>query len=386
MTRYAYDPERQLLLATWRDGGTGGDRCLVVAETTGATPSAVRMLAGLLTDLSISMWRTYTHPVQSGEGAADELNTEAWRRAQDLSRLDGVLESVRRPNLPERGMVRTEYSWIGENAHRVGRELHGIGDPSLLDSVLTDLGEEIAAVHAAHEGQPHPRARQVVEHSSPHPPASMVVAAEEAMRDDSFGTSDQLHDLDPSAASVALLRWLRAAVGVAADATGVQPNKVIRDADDIEPMPVRTINAVLSMLRYNSPQQVVTDLLYEAQMVAEGQVGHLDTLADSLRDMRRKSQREGFDMSAVTLKLCLLDPRRPAADLFEDLVQGIHGCWLLYYDHHRGLSDDELPDADYLDLTGDVPDPEFDDTHTEKLMRKFDMELRHALSLDPNAT
>ena len=75
MTRYAYDGERGLLLATWSTGS--GDAASVVAEVPSAPDrgTAVFRLAERLSGLSRALWRTYTHPASAAPSL--DANTTA---------------------------------------------------------------------------------------------------------------------------------------------------------------------------------------------------------------------------------------------------------------------------------------------------------------------
>lgn len=58
VTRYAFDRERGLLLASWSTGS--GDAASVVAEIPSASDqSAALRLGDLLTELSQALWRCY---------------------------------------------------------------------------------------------------------------------------------------------------------------------------------------------------------------------------------------------------------------------------------------------------------------------------------------
>ena len=49
----------------------------------------------------------------------------------------------------------------------------------------------------------------------------------------------------------------------------------------------------------------------------------------------------------TTIRLTTLDPRRPARDMLEDLLDGIRGCWLVYHEYAEqpaGLQDDVTDD------------------------------------------
>jgi hypothetical protein len=58
-----------------------------------------------------------------------------------------------------------------------------------------------------------------------------------------------------------------------------------------------------------------------------------------------------------SLRVTPLDPARPAPDLLEDLLAGIHGCWLVYEEYAppegtnepAGATDGNWPDNDERD-------------------------------------
>ncbi len=60
---------------------------------------------------------------------------------------------------------------------------------------------------------------------------------------------------------------------------------------------------------------------------------------------------EEADPEDTGLRLTPLDPRRPARDLLEDLLTGIHGCWLLHseYDELTLDTDEDLGHAEDWD-------------------------------------
>lgn len=98
-----------------------------------------------------------------------------------------------------------------------------------------------------------------------------------------------------------------------------------------------------------SAQEVIIDLVREAMTAAEGRVPDPRRIAAQIEQaaiQARTYARAGEDQKRLhaellrEIRICLLDPRRPAQDLLDDLVAGIHGCWLMYA---------EASDLDYDD-------------------------------------
>lgn len=67
------------------------------------------------------------------------------------------------------------------------------------------------------------------------------------------------------------------------------------------------------------------------------------------------------------IRLTPLDPRRPARDLLEDLLLGIHGCWLVHDEYAESDEDDE--DADAENTEGEQPDDAADQEQEEAAER-----------------
>ncbi|MFD3506529.1 hypothetical protein [Nocardia sp. NPDC058666] len=328
MTRYAYDSGAGTLVATW---GTGrGD----VAQTVAAVSGVARgvELAAALASLARCQWRTYTHPATAA-GDPDVEDGEAWRRAQERGRFEKVEEALRAPNLPdEDGCMLVFYSPIEESAHHVGRVLHAIGDPDLVDRVVAEVRTEQAAITAAELGDLAGRARQAVELTRPEISPVQVHAADRLLRDNPLGTIDLFTELDPAAASVAAAHWLRAAAKVAGDVAGIDPVDVVAEADDIEALQVETPTVVLERLDAGeTPTQVVIDLIADAIAVSEGKVRDLDGIIDAAQHLEESDDNDWTD----GIRICRLDPTRPAIDLLEDLLGGIRGCWLVFSEQDR---------------------------------------------------
>ncbi|WP_167837590.1 hypothetical protein [Nocardia altamirensis] len=351
MTRYAFDADRTVLIATWATGR--GD----LAQTVAALPPVVTHdqatnLASNLTTLSRFQWRTYTHPA-SAAGDPDIPNSEAWRRAEERRNFKEVEAGLRTPNLPtDEGLV-VSYSGVVESAHRLGRTLHDIDDPTLRDTIVAEVGAEQAAIESAERGDLSGRARQAVELSRPDVSPAQVQAADDLLRADPLGSIELFTELDPASAAVAAAHWLLAAAEVAGEMAGVPATDVVVEADDIEALQVETPTLVLERLdEGESPTEVVVDLIAEAMAVHEGRVpapwGLVARVAE-IEEQARKFEVDADTRAAMLagFRISRLDPSRPALDLLEDLLDGIRGCLLLYAAH----TDD--PDVEAL-FTADV--------------------------------
>ncbi len=351
VTRYAFDADRTVLIATWATGR--GD----LAQTVAALPPVVTHdqatnLASNLTTLSRFQWRTYTHPA-SAAGDPDIPNSEAWRRAEERRNFKEVEAGLRTPNLPtDEGLV-VSYSGVVESAHRLGRTLHDIDDPTLRDTIVAEVGAEQAAIESAERGDLSGRARQAVELSRPDVSPAQVQAADDLLRADPLGSIELFTELDPASAAVAAAHWLLAAAEVAGEMAGVPATDVVVEADDIEALQVETPTLVLERLdEGESPTEVVVDLIAEAMAVHEGRVpapwGLVARVAE-IEEQARKFEVDADTRAAMLagFRISRLDPSRPALDLLEDLLDGIRGCLLLYAAH----TDD--PDVEAL-FTADV--------------------------------
>jgi hypothetical protein len=193
-------------------------------------------------------------------------------------------------------------------------------------------------------------------------------------------------EVDPTAAAVAAAHWLLAAATVAAEESGLEPQQVVMEADNIEALPHETPTLVLESLASGmSPHAVITSLIRAAMTVAEGKLpatGLLDELSGQLQrlaphiDLENPGQREQL---MDCLRLTPLDPSRPAPDLLEDLLSGIHGCWLIFQEHAEPPDSDELGDAEE---DGEEPDDAYYEAQRENLMAEFIEAVRIAAAED----
>ena len=383
MTRYAYDAARHALLACW---GTGhGDLAATVAEFSSAVKDTdANHLTVALTGLSTALWHAYTHPA-SAVGDPSEANTEAWRRSQTREAFAEVPGIIQEPNLPfENGTMAVCYDPVEESAHRVGRALHRIGQPALLEAVLAEARRELAAVESAELGDLSGRAQQAVLLSRPDASPLQVHAADRLLHGNPLGSDALFTDLDPTAAAVAAAHWLRAAAQVTGELSGIAATRVVLEADAIEALPVQTPTLVLERMHAGqSPRQVVLDLVQDAITVAEGGLRDPHALIAQLTVLEEtaaaypQQQSDGLrDALLAEFRTTPLDPARPARDLLEDLLTGIRGCWLIYHEYADDDIEDEDEDDEYepIDSEQEQDDPEGPDEDVDEEERMLEEE------------
>jgi hypothetical protein len=332
VTTYAFDEERHAIVAVWETGS--GCAASTFAELPGDVPAgAVERLAQALTRLSAQAWRTYTHPAS----AADEqdVNTEGWRRAQHREAFATVAQALTTPNLPSDGMLDVSYNPVEESAHRVGRALHEIGDADLSRRVGVEVQAELNAIEQAELGDLTGRARQALALARADASPVQVQAADGILDRDPLGSPSLFTEIEPAAAAIAAAHWLQAAADVTSEATGYEVTQIVQEADGIEALAHETPTLVLERLELGlSPYETVTTLIRGAMIVAEGRVPDLDELLEHVTQaemLARSHHDPGFRSALLKeLRTTPLDPKRPAHDLLEDILDGIRGCWLIY--------------------------------------------------------
>ena len=172
----------------------------------------------------------------------------------------------------------------------------------MTEAVRAESAVELAAVESAELGDLTGRAQQAVLLSREGASPVQVAAADRLLEEDPFGPAELFSAIDPTAAAVAAAHWLYAAAEAVSDVSGYAATDVVREADNIEATPHRTPSLVLELLDDGvSPYDAVTGLVRHAMRVADGVL--------------------------------------PARDLLEDLLTGIHGCWLLH-DEYAELDDE----------------------------------------------
>ncbi|MFJ8795857.1 hypothetical protein [Streptomyces sp. NPDC102462] len=356
-------PDRHELIATWCTGE--GDLAAGIATLpAGADTGSLLALARALTQLSSAAWRTYTHPASAADSL--EPNSEGWRRDEERKRFTEVLDAITRPNLPSGGTMVVSYSSLLESAHRVGRALHQLDDPQLVKTVAAEAAVELAAVESAELGDLSGRAQQAVLLSREDASPVQVAAADHLLHQDPFGPDELFVSIDPTAAAVAAAHWLAAAAEVAGEASGLNPIQVVLEADNIEALPHQTPTLVLGLINDGvSPHDAVTSLVRHAMHVTDGVLPDPTALREQLEELGETLTEyigeDEPDLTDVALRLTPLDPQRPARDLLEDLLTGIHGCWLLHSEYND-LNHDDDPGADDVE--------EWDDEQAEQHQRR----------------
>ncbi|NKZ09083.1 hypothetical protein HGB48_35880 [Actinomadura latina] len=284
-------------------------------------------LAQTLTWFSAQAWRTYTHPASAAD--EHEANTEGWQREEDRKAFTTVAKALTHPNLPSDGMLVTSYNPVEESAHQVGRALHDLKNPDLNKRINTEVQAEIAAIEQAELGNLTGRASQALAFTRADASPVQVQAADKILAQNPFGSPDLFSEIEPVAAAVA-------------------PTQIIKEADNIEALAHETPTIVLQQLELGlSPYEAVTGLIRGAMTVAEGEIPDLETLlervtqAEELADQHHDPRLRNALLKE--LRITPLDPKRPAHDLLEDILDGIRGCWLIYQEDTP--EDDEFVNA-----------------------------------------
>ena len=175
-----------------------------------------------------------------------------------------------------------------------------------------------------------------------------VVVANEILARNPLGGDELFLDLDPTSACIAAAHWLKAAADVVSRKSGHPASEIVLEADNIHAIPVSTPTDVLELLEVTeSLTEIVTTMIRDAMAVADGHVPDVDALREKLDDADELAEKYADDESTAAelrkVRLTPLDPQRPARDMLEDLLTGIQGCWLLYYEYaeHRNVDMNE---------------------------------------------
>ncbi|WP_204037115.1 hypothetical protein [Micromonospora qiuiae] len=121
-------------------------------------------------------------------------------------------------------------------------------------------------------------------------------------------------------------------------------------------------------------------MISDAMAVAEGKAPDIDELRDKIEEADENVERYGADdpeahAEFTTIRLTTLDPRRPARDMLEDLLDGIRGCWLVYHEYA------EQPASPRDDVTDDEWDDEIDTAFNNEVRARAFAD-RHRLNLE----
>lgn len=315
MTNYGHDPAASAIVAMWSTGDGA------VAHKVARVPPAwahewARRAAGALTVLSARLWLAYAE-----DTVADV----------PLDRLAGA---ARRPSVPIGALQWRDDDEYVEAAHEIGRIIAGAPGRAFRDAIVRDVAAEVEAVRAADRGDLSGRAQQALEHPRPNARDTQLAAAHALLHADPLGPAQLSTTVEPTAAGIAALRWLRGASAATAVLLGHGPADVIALAEAIEHEDLRVARSALAMVDGNSESDVVWDLLHEAVLAGRGR---LVVCPD------RYDASEETDELGHRLITTVLDPREPGRSLVGGLIRGIHGCFRVYVDE---ISTRESPDVD----------------------------------------
>ena len=290
--------------------------------------------------------------------------------------------AVRSPNLPDaHGLLVVSYSSVEESAHRLGRILHTLADAALTEAVAADVAAEVDAVVRAELGDLSGRAVQACVLDRLDMSPLQVAAADDLLRTNPLGDGLLSAAVDPAAACVAAAHWLAAAAMVAADAAANTPATVFAEADDIQAVSVEVPTMVVKAVEVDGrqPREVVLELLRVAVAAGDGVIADLPGVLAEQARLDKVVQRLPQDQhdaarAAAPARTTLLDPRRPAQDLLEHLLDGLASCHLFFAEytddaHDSDYLSDEL-DAEDNDLSSDV-DLRGDEMHQDELAGEF---------------
>jgi plasmid stabilization system protein ParE len=247
-------------------------------------------------------------------------------------------------------VLTVSYNPVEETAHQVGRALHSINNPGLTEQIVAEVQAELAAVEQAELGELSGRARQAVALTRAGASPAQVQAADKILATDPLGSPALFTEIEGTAGAIAATHWLQAAADVTARVSGFAPTQIIMEADNIEALAHETPTIVLERLQLGlSPYETVTGLIRGAMTVAEGQILDLDELLDHIAQADEVAEQHQDprlrDALLNELRTTPLDPKRPAHDLLEDLLDGIRGCWLIYQEDTDPEDEDAFADA-----------------------------------------
>jgi hypothetical protein len=380
LTIYAHDPDQHALLVVWSKGnGYNATRIATVAET--ASLEHMAMLCEELTELSNSLWKTYTDPPHEHSEDQDLLDSD------EVVPFTHVAETLRTPNVPDdAGTLSVSYDNVEEASHRAGRALLQLSTPALTEAVIADVEREIDAVERAELGDLTGRAAQAtsldrLDASPVQVAAADLVFAREPLGDDALFTS-----LDPASACVAAAHWLTSAAVAVGNLLSIEPTSVFSESDNVEACSVDVPQIVVAAIHEGdvAPHDIVTVLLRGAAQVRDGEIPDLDELVHQVVEAQEQAEnypdelREQAYQALMPTHLTPLDPRRPARDLLEHLLDGLQSANTLFHAESTFADNkapvigvEVLPHPDGLawPATGSLEDPK----HLKAVHRALDI-------------
>jgi len=361
VTAFSYAPSSRQIIASWRIGAPR--RAEPIADVPDSCDDeGADLLVAALSGLSEAAWRTYSDIDESAD--PDETNTEQWQLRDERADFDKARALTIEPGERDRW----PYSPLLSAAKRLGLVLDEVGDTRLRIQIARAVDRELDAVCAADMGDFAGLAQQAVTLSRLSASPVQIQAAWVILERDLLGAHD-IHEasVDPTAACVATTVWLRSAAIVATASDPDDPNpdrwtRAVARADDIEAMPIDTIAAVFRSLADGlSPRATVERLVLNAHRVAAGQMPDLDGLRDrllGLDDLAEKVDQQTMSRILDEVRVCALDPLRPAPSLLEALHTAVFGCFMLW--RAEVLVEDPLVDDSGDDESLEEIDPDDD--------------------------
>lgn len=266
-----------------------------------------------------------------------------------------ALATLRTPGPPERrfGPDQSDVDIeAGLTVGRLRRALDGIEDRVFVSTVVADLIEELAVVGRAERGDLTGRARQASTRTRDRVIPEQVDAVLALLWRSPLGGSALGQECDPCSGAMAAVGYLLAA----ARAVDVSQKGVWEVLASVEDASGYNCDAALVLtervLGGESAQDAVLALLSEAVCATDGSLPDAGDMKRRLRKADACARRIApgdRDIRAGLLsevRVTVLDPRRPAPQLIEELLAAIAGCyelWLMSADY-EGVpydSDDE---------------------------------------------
>jgi hypothetical protein len=338
VTRYAIDHNRNVLVAQWSTG-IGASATIVAGLPRAHSPWDAQRLAASLTNLSQACWRCYTHPASTAE--LHGPNSVGWYRQRERDAFAAIVPALTSPAPSPDNPFAMVTTRVEDSAHRVGRSLRAYGISQLTVRIITEVTDEVAAIEQAELGDLSDRAQQAVALSREDVCPLQIAQADDLLQRHPFGPEELFTDVDPAAAAIAAAHWLYAAASTTGRRARLHPAQVVARVDGIRPLIHESMTEIVTSIGAGtSPRQAVMPMIRHALHIAEGNLSGVTDARYRIRAAEELAERAhadhpelGLDFDAVYLPITPLDPLRPAPDLLENLLEAIHGCWLL--DVHR---------------------------------------------------
>lgn len=322
MTTYAHDPDASVLVASWPTGD-GAVARTIARVSRNWDHGLARRAAGALTRLSTCLWLAYSEDEVAG------------------IRRVAITDAVRRPKQPSGDLLTITEDDCVEAAHLLGRIVSLAPGRAFVDAVLRDVHDEVDAVRRADAGDLTGRARQAVAHVRPEVSNDQLATAHALLHDDPLEPVELLISVEPNAAALAALGWLRAAAGHVAVRVGHPVPDVVALAEAIGHEDLRVTRAAVAPSRRMTDEELVFDLLQEAVLAGRGyfvvcpdrpEQSGTDFGDGPGTDPGTDPGADREDAHRHRVVTTVLDPAEPGRCLVDGLIRGIQGCFRVYAD------------------------------------------------------